>query len=1090
MQSNFQFLEDKWPLLANLGNLAENNLYSDPNTSLIKLRLYSEKIVSIIFDTHRLREPYEKNHNNRLSVLKNEDIVPPIIMDIFHEIRKAGNKAAHEGYGTTKEAETLLLMSFRIGLWFMGVYGRKDLTSLKFVVPEKEDHESKIKKLENEYKQLEEKLNQVNQELISAQVQPTNEELKEIKTTSFQIADNIKLSEAESRKIIDDKLRQAGWEVDTEKLTFKNGTRPQKGKNLAISEWPVGSKFADYALFIGTDFFAIVEAKRQSKEILSDIEQAKVYSRHAGTENGENLIGKWDEYRVPFMFATNGRPYLRQLETKSGIWFLDGRKSNNHPRALQDWYSPQGLKDLLKKDEEAANEKLKNETFNYLTDRAGLGLRDYQQKAIEKIEESIEKNKRAILVSMATGTGKTRTIIGLVYRLLKTGRFKRILFLVDRSILGKQSADAFHDATIEDLLSFTKTYDIKELKDKKPDINTKVHFATVQGMVKRLFYSSDDQETLSVDTYDCIIVDEAHRGYILDKEMDEEDINFRNQEDYIGKYRKVLDYFDAVKIALTATPALHTAQIFGNPVYNYSYREAVIDGHLIDHELPILIETELKRDGIKWNVGDTVKTYDAKSGELEELGPLPDELEIDVSGFNTKVITLNFNRTVVKELVNHLDPEGEKKTLIFAATDSHANLVLQMLKEEFEAAGITFDDNSIKKITGTVYDAQEEVRKFKNERLPNIVITVDLLSTGVDVPEICNIVFLRRIRSRILYEQMLGRATRKADHIGKTHFKIFDAVGIYDILEKVTDMKPVVTNPKINFITMLDQLDTLSVSTPLKGREGEENSDEVLAKERFKRKQIDEIIAKLQRKKRGLSDNSKSMFADRAEGRNPDEFIKWLGSLPVDSAVKELNKSRPLFTFLDEVKEDGKGQIFSEHEDRLVSVGRGYKPDDYLESFRSFIMNNMNLIPALQIVVQRPKELTRKALRELKYELDKLGYSEINLNTAWKDLKNEDIAADVISFIRQQALGDALVSHEDRIKKAVKKVKSLRQWNATQEKWLDRIEKQLLKESVIDRESFERDPFINYGGYDQINRSFGNELDNVIMLINDNLYIA
>ena len=173
--------------------------------------------------------------------------------------------------------------------------------------------------------------------------------------------------------------------------------------------------------------------------------------------------------------------------------------------------------------------------------------------------------------------------------------------------------------------------------------------------------------------------------------------------------------------------------------------------------------------------------------------------------------------------------------------------------------------------------------------------------------------------------------------------------------------------------------------------------------------------------------------------------------------------------------------------------GKGEKPEDYLEGFGSFIRENLNKLPALQIVVQRPKELTRKALRELKMELDRHGFTEAALNTAWRELKNEDITADIIGFIRQQALGDALVSHEERIKRAMQKVKGLRQWTKSQEGWLSWIEKQLLKETIVDRDSFDRDsfdrePFKGEGGFAKIDKMFGGQLEEIIELINDSLY--
>lgn len=228
-----------------------------------------------------------------------------------------------------------------------------------------------------------------------------------------------------------------------------------------------------------------------------------------------------------------------------------------------------------------------------------MNLREYQIRAIEKTEEAIIDGQKNILLSMATGTGKTRTILGIIYRLLKNKRFNRILFLVDRTSLGEQASDVFKEVKIEDLLTLDNIYNVNEMTDKDIAPETRIQIATVQSMVKRILYNESDT-SLSVTDFDLIIVDEAHRGYILDKEMSDSELLYRNQDDYISKYRTVIEFFDAVKIGLTATPALHTIEIFGKPVFNYSYREAVLDGYLVDHDAPHELSTKLSSKGIKY----------------------------------------------------------------------------------------------------------------------------------------------------------------------------------------------------------------------------------------------------------------------------------------------------------------------------------------------------------------------------------------------------------------------------------------------------------------------------------------------------------
>jgi type I restriction enzyme, R subunit len=1071
-ESNFHFLFDKWEILSNLGETAERNVFIDPNTTLMKLRVFAETLTKYVLAYEEIKETYDTKQTDRIYALRREDLITQELGEILETIRKKGNKAMHEGYGTQKEAQALLHMGFRLAVWFMQVYGNWEFKEPDYQEPtpintvDKEElkklsatYEEKVEKLENEL----EKLRQVQLYV------PDKDKLKR-KKDARTFGSRLNLTEAETRILIDEQLRDAGWEVDTEELRYGKGTRPEKGRNLAIAEWSLKKGFADYALFIGLEFVGIIEAKRLSKNIPSDIEQAKNYARLVEMKGDEIILQPYGDYFVPFLFATNGRPYLKQFEERSGIWFLDARKATNHPRPLKGWYSPRGLKELLKQDIDQANKKLHDETLDY------LNLRPYQEDAIKAVEHAVENEQREILLAMATGTGKTRMAIGLIYRLIKHSRFKRILFLVDRSALGEQAEAAFKDSKLENYHSFTEIFELQSLEDKKPNPETKVQIATVQGMLKRLFYSERDQDTPTVDQYDCIIVDEAHRGYTLDKEMSEVEEIFRDHQDYVSKYRQVLEYFDATKVGLTATPALHTVEIFGKPVFTYSYREAVVDGYLIDHEPPYQFETVLKKTGIHWSAGETVDVYNTQTGEIEtEL--LEDEVDIDVTNFNKTVITENFNRVILAELAKYIDPNSLGKTLMFAATDDHADMVVRIFKKELEEIHGPIDDNAVMKITGSIKNPSQAIKLFKNERLPNIVVTVDLLTTGVDVPAITNIVFLRRVRSRILYEQMLGRATRRYDDIGKDHFSIFDAVGIYESLKPYTTMKPVVKSPKVTVHQLVEELKQLEN----KGQQAQHK---------------EELIAKVQRKKQRWVEKDHEDFKVLSGGKTINEFINWMKQADSKEVVEKLTSNQNILQYLDENRGRPVLQYISTHEDEIKEVTRGYgnaeKPEDYLQSFNQFIKENMNLIPALQVVCTRPKELTRNQLRELRIALDQNGFTEKSLQTAWRDAKNEDIAADIISFIRQQALGDPLIDHEERIKRAMKKIYAMKVWPNLQKGWLERIEKQLLKESVLDpnpEKAFDVEPFKSRGGYKQLNKIFGGQLDDIVSKINYALYV-
>jgi type I restriction enzyme R subunit len=708
-------------------------------------------------------------------------------------------------------------------------------------------------------------------------------------------------------------------------------------------------------------------------------------------------------------------------------------------------------------------------------DADGLNLRPYQIEVIEKAENAIVEGRQTALLAMATGTGKTRTVLGMMYRFLKSGRFRRILFLVDRTALGEQAQDVFKEVKLEDLMTLHEIYDIKHLDDKVFDKETRIHVATVQSLVKRILYNDTDTVP-SVTDYDLIIVDEAHRGYILDKEMGEDELFYRSQVDYVSKYRSVIDYFDAAKIALTATPALHTTEIFGKPVFEYSYRRAVVEGFLVDHDAPHNIVTKLRDEGINYQPGDIVAMYDPITGEIINSEELEDELKFDIESFNRQVITENFNRTVLEEIAKDINPEDDGKTLIFAVDDNHADLIVKILKEIYE--GMVSND-AIMKITGSIGGGNpkkvlEAIKRFKNEKYPNIAVTVDLLTTGIDVPEITTLVFMRRVKSRILFEQMMGRATRLCPKIGKTHFEIYDPVGVYESLKPVSTMRPVVQSESATFDNLLDGLETLEAEQQLVH-------------------QIDMIIAKVQRKKRNLSEEALNQFVYLCGGLDPTQFIEKISNMDAVEAKEHLLENKRLFNILNEGGlSTNRTMIVSDKPDQLFTHTRGYgqgrTPQDYLNEFGTFVKNNIDTIVALQVVCTRPRELTRETLKSLKFELDRHHFTEQQLNTAWNELKNEDIAADIISYIRSYALGSALTSHEERIKHAVDKLRRNHNFTKMQLDWLSKIEKTLLTEKIIDRETFDTGAFKSNGGFSRINKIFSGELEGYLQELNDYLY--
>ena len=1083
MASNFAFLHEKFPELAELGLLAERYMRSDPQSCLMKAGLLCEGMIRVMIAQDDITLPERCDAVERINILQRREALPSDVAAAFHLVRRARNKAAHEGLNLPEEKILFFLqITHSLCGWFFQTYGDESYRQQDFAAPH--DAESSGPSSPSSKEEVGHE-NALADQAVSRAAQASSALPENIRRKRAAVAAGKRhVSEAETRYLIDEQLRKVGWEADSETLRHSLGTRPQAGRNLAIAEWPtdasVGSRgFADYALFAGTRLVGIIEAKAVHKDIPTVLDhQCKDYARHIRKEHLAHTIGEWRGFRVPFLFAANGRPYIRQYEEKSGIWFQDVRTASNAPQALHGWMSPTGLEELLERDIARGNRHLEAMSTDFLTDKNGLNLREYQLRAVEAAERAVKSGAQTVLLAMATGTGKTRTVLGMMYRFLKSGRFRRILFLVDRNALGTQALDVFTDVKLEELHPLDEIYAINGLTDKGIDRETRVHVATVQGMVKRILYSEGSESMPSVTDYDLIIVDEAHRGYILDREMTDDEQLYRDQRDYQSKYREVVDYFQAVKIALTATPALQTTQIFGPPVFSYSYREAVIDGFLVDHDAPHQLSTLLSEQGIHYKPGDTVALYDPVTGEVTNSEQLEDELDFDVDNFNKTVINENFNREILREIARDIDPEDASsgKTLIYAVNDHHADMIARILKEI--CAEELVDTDAVMKITGSIGNRKnidDAIRRFKNESLPSIVVTVDLLTTGIDVPEITRLVFLRRVKSRILFEQMLGRATRLCPEIEKNHFEVYDAVGLYTVLEPLTTMKPVVSNPAATFSQLLDGLEAM------------EEPAQIL-------NQINQIIAKLQRRKRSMAEELRQHFADMAGG-SPDAFIERVQDLSPREAKKLLLSKRDLFELIQSEGRGGRRAIvLSDTPDALTGHTRGYgkenlRPGDYLESSARFVREQRNEIAALNIICTRPADLSRASLKSLRLALGREGFTVRQLNSALSQMSNQDIAADIISLIRRYGINAELLGHEERIRRAVARLKQAHSFSKAEEKWIDRMEKYLLNESVLSVHTFDESViFRDKGGFAALNKLFNNQLESIVTELNTYLY--
>jgi type I restriction enzyme R subunit len=1114
---NFSFLSEHDSLFVELAESAERAFASDPNTTLIKLRQLGEALAQHLAALSGIEFDEQTSQSELLYRLNRELRLEPQIKELFHILRIEGNKATHQFRTQHKEAMDGLRVARALAIWFHRSFGKagasfkpgpfvppadpsaqlrqlqSDIEKLRhdlqhanmeldssqqlsqLIEKEKAEYEALAVAMDEESRTLaeqarqheqalsqqqqayEQKIKALQQQLTEQGEQTVNQQRQQVAKQTKAATDTLVLNEELTRILIDQQLQEAGWEADSQDITFQKGARPEKGHYRAIAEWPTnqnGEKGrADYVLFFGLTPIAVVEAKKENTNVAGKIRQAERYSK--GFKVEAPLVGAWElmgrtiawpadesgHYHVPFVYSCNGRPYVPQLAEQSGTWFRDVREPSNLRRALPQFHTPGGLLDLLERDKENAEKLLKAEPFGYLK------LRDYQQNAIVATEHA----------------------------------------------LGQQAIDAFNEAPLEQNHTLSKIYNVAELGDIAAEAETRIQVATVQAMVKRIFMSD---EPPPIDQFDCIIIDEAHRGYTLDQEMTDGELALRDTNQYLSSYRRVLDYFDAVKIGLTATPAKHTSEIFGKPVYTYSYREAVADDWLIDHEPPIRYETLLTQNGITFEKGKPVEVINRQTGEVDTT-ELEDELSFEVDAFNRRVINENFNRVICEQLVQELDPFGDEKTMIFCATDLHADMVKRLLDDAFkDLYNGQYNEAAVAKITGQSDKVEQLIRRYKNERYPNIAITVDLLTTGIDVPRICNLVFMRRIRSRILYEQMIGRATRRCDDIGKTVFRIYDPVDIYAALQDVNTMKPLVKDPNITLEQLVDELtddEQLEKALNSPGEVPDESQADVVLS------QLSQKLMRVLRKADNKAENRPELKQKLDElhqswGVEPRSLHTHLHQLGPRQASEFIKQHSGLLSQLAEVKSLVGSEympLISDHEDeireRIQSYGVHDKPEDYLDSFNEFIKQQLNQSAALTVVVNKPRDLTREQLREVKLLLDNHGYSEARLQSAVRNQTNKDIAASIIGYIRRAALGEPLIPFEQRVAEAMDRILTQHNWTPNQRKWLERLAKQLVHEVIIDRE-FVNHRFADDGGAKQMDKVLGAQLDTVLDELNEAMW--
>lgn len=1115
----FQHLKEHDAQLCHIAALAEQMIHVDPNTSILKIRQFGELMTLLIMKQFNVSLIPKEPQIDKIDRLYKKANLSYEVCKLLHKIRMIGNDANHDLSGSTDEAMVALRCAYDLGVWYHRTFGDEQFNPPPFVKPTKSIYSASdiqiiqlqskafIKSLEAGFahdtealqkeitqqtlqsQQLLTQLQQTQTQSVDIQAQlieeknallahiqqlqtelaaqasqtPNSDEVAARLLRAARAAERIPITEADARAIIDEQLRAAGWETDSQTLRYNLGTRPELGRNMAISEWPVEQGRADYVLFIGLTPVAVIEAKRPDIGAVSGMDQALRYCQDFAAQDVTLALGApWgpEKYQIPFAFSSNGRSHIPEIESQSGIFFRDLRDSFAHRRPLYGWYSPEGLTRLLSQDYPKALDHLHHDPVS-----PDLNLRSYQVKAVQAVEDTLRKRQRRAMIAMATGTGKTRTCLGLMYRLMRSDVARRILFLVDRNALAEQAHQAFTSARIEGSSTLPNLYTLSIDSD-PPTADRFVHITTVQSLLRRI----DNDQPLPIDTYDFLIIDECHRGYNLNRQQSEDLSSIRDDQLYISQYRRVIEHFDAPRIGLTATPALHTVNIFGPPVFTYGYRDAVLDGVLVDHEPPFSIVTELGQAGIHFSKGEEVKVISPDPNSTSVT--MPDDISFDVEEFNRQVLVPSFNRAIAASLAPQFlnDPRYPGKILIFCVNNSHADDVVAAFREQLAFASPSpIPEQYVVKITSIVDQPDELIRRFRNESLPRVVVTVDLLTTGIDVPPIDTIVFLRAVRSRILFEQMLGRATRRYDDNNKETFRIFDAARVCERMVSLnaTQMRPIVQRPTLNFRMLLDDLASA---------QGNDTAQQSIR---------DEIIGRLTRKLRRVRPEDRENMNALADIDPTADLPKTLRALSPSELSSWFKSHASLVDALDQLLSPSKGILVYGGSDVVIAVNQSQPLNfDYLSEFTDFLRGNLNTIPALFAITQRPRDLTAKSLRDLARILQEKRFTETNIKLAWQNSNQTDIAAGLVGFIRRAILGDnePLLPYAERVDAAIQRIIASRSWTNDQIRWLQQMGVQMKAQplGIMAPEDFDQGAFRSGGGWRRLNKVFDDRLPDIL----------
>lgn len=733
--SNFAFLQAEWPMLFDAATKAEAAAHTDPRASCFYARRSLEIAVQWLYRYDAsFRLPYQDNLAALIHAPSFQKNLGTALFTKARLIKDLGNQAVHSQRKiTATDSLTTTRELFHICFWIARTYSRagQPAADLDFnaellpkTSPIPKQTIEQLQRLEAELQARDEKLSELlkDKDALTEELKRLREELEAAKRANATHPDTHDYSEAATRKAyIDVLLKEAGWELE-----------PSKNFEVEVTGMPNEEKigYVDYVLW-GDDGkpLALIEAKRTTRDARVGRQQAKLYA-----DCLEEMYGQ-----RPIIFYSNGYQH----------WIWDD--TLYAPRAVQGFYKKPELELLIQR--RTTRKKLADAVIN-----PEIVERYYQTRAVRRVGAAFEQdNQRRALLVMATGAGKTRTVIALVDVLMRCNWVKRVLFLADRKALVKQAVNAFKK-------HLPNSAPVNLLEDK--DAEGRVFVSTYPTMMGLIDETSGNERRFGVGHFDLVIIDEAHRSVYQ-------------------KYGAIFDYFDSLLIGLTATPKdeidRNTYNLFqletGVPTDAYDLENAVADGHLVPSKA-ISVPLKFQRDGIKYDDLSEEEKEEWDVTEWNDDGTVPDQVA------PTALNKWLFNADTVDKVLEVLMTRGHKvaggdrlgKTIIFAANQPHADFIA----ERFEKNYHHYKGSFARVITHDVTYAQSLIDDFSDkEKSPHIAISVDMLDTGIDVPEVVNLVFFKTVHSRTKFWQMVGRGTRLCKDLygpgeNKEDFFIFD----------------------------------------------------------------------------------------------------------------------------------------------------------------------------------------------------------------------------------------------------------------------------------------------------------------------------